>query len=486
MVGLLCVRCSGGTCSGADCLSTDGGGDVNVDGAPDSDVVVPPSCDLSADLPASPSCIDDGIGIFVDATSGDDTNPGTRARPVKTIGAAVGIVGAKPRIYVCEGTYAEDVSLTQSNAVSLYGGLACGTWTYSGKLPVVGKSTLALHIAGAQKPLVLSDLAFQSADATQPGESSIAALVTGSTDITLRRVRLRAGAGHDGAPGVTGSNWTTVAQSDPSIRGNSASGGTGGASHTCALCADAVQSTGGMGGNGGLLAATSGGDGAPSLQGKAPADGKGGASGCVAGDDGANASAAIPAPGATTLGKLSANGWLPTGGGGGPNGSPGQGGGGGGGTGGLSSGAGGGAGGGCGGCGGAGGKAGSGGGASVALAVMTSKVTVAAGDLGVGTPGAGGSGSAGQDGQPGGYSGVASSPGCAGGNGGTGAKGGSGGGGAGGIAIGVVYTDQAPVVDTATTITVPSSGGVKGTGGSPGVNDGLDGLAQPTLQVTGA
>ena len=38
----------------------------------------------------------------------------------------------------------------------------------------------------------------QSADATQPGESSIAALVTGSTDVTLRRVRLRAGAGHVG------------------------------------------------------------------------------------------------------------------------------------------------------------------------------------------------------------------------------------------------------------------------------------------------
>ena len=115
-------------CSG-DSGIPDGGDDSGVDVASDGggDVVVPPDCDLNADVQASPKCIDDGIGVFVDATGGNDTGLGTKASPFKTITHAIGAVGAKPRIYVCAGTYAEDVSLTQANNVSMYGGLACGT-----------------------------------------------------------------------------------------------------------------------------------------------------------------------------------------------------------------------------------------------------------------------------------------------------------------------------------------------------------------------
>src|SRR5258708_4004684 len=64
-------------------------------GMPDAggDVVVPSNCDLAKDPAFSPACIDDGIGVFVDASSGDDMNAGTKAKPFKTIGKAVQSAG---------------------------------------------------------------------------------------------------------------------------------------------------------------------------------------------------------------------------------------------------------------------------------------------------------------------------------------------------------------------------------------------------------
>jgi hypothetical protein len=53
----------------------------------------------------SPACVDDGIGVFVNATAGSDSNLGTKAMPFKTIGYAIQKAGAKPRVYICEGTY---------------------------------------------------------------------------------------------------------------------------------------------------------------------------------------------------------------------------------------------------------------------------------------------------------------------------------------------------------------------------------------------
>ena len=479
VVGLAAIGCSG------DSSIPDAGDDASADGAADvgSDVIVPPNCDLTADVMSSPACIDDGIGVFVDGAGGNDTGLGTKASPFKTLAHAIGAVGAKPRVYVCAGTYTEDISLTQANDVSIYGGLACGTWTYDGSLPNIGKSTLALHVDGVIKPVVFSDLSFVAAAGTNPGDSSIAALINASTDVTLRRVKLRPSAGKDGKGGTTGTNWSTVAQTDASIAGHNASGGTGATDHACTLCTDGKNSTGGGGGTGTSLSSTAGNAGAPNLNGQSPIDGAGGANTCTAGHNGADATNGTAAPGASVLGKLTSAGWSPGGGNDGPNGGPGQGGGGGGGGANLTS-PGGGGGGGCGGCGGAGGAGGGAGGASVGLAVLTSKVTLVTCDIVTLAGGAGGTGSSGQDGQLGGYTGTAVSPGCAGGVGGKGGKGGAGGGGAGGISVGVLYTDTKPTVDQATTIIVPTSPAPKGAGGSAGTNDGIDGVAQAMLQAS--
>jgi hypothetical protein len=460
---------------------TDDGGDASAPMDAAGDVVVPMNCDLAKDPSDSPACIDDGIGVFVDGMAGDDNNPGTKAKPLKTIAKGIQAAGAKPRVYVCAGTYAEDVVLGQQNAVSIYGGLVCGAWTYSpAARPKIGATTMAFKVDGASKPVVFADLTLASIDATTPSGSSIAALVNGSTDVTFRRVSFQAGAGMSGTSGTTGTNWSAVQQSDAKIAGNAGNGTSGGGTHACMLCTDSVNSTGGSGGGGGLTPGN-GNAGAPNLNGMNPNDGAGGGSGCTAGHNGKEAAAAANASGASTLGTLDAAGWTPSSGLDGKNGGPGQGGGGGGG--GTSVNGGGGGGGGCGGCGGAAGKGGSGGGGSVGLAIVSSMVTVVASDMSAKAGGSGGNGSAGQAGQAPGYAGNAASPGCNGGNGGGGGAGGAGGGGAGGISAGIVVKGaMMPTVDMATTMIVGAAG-TKGNGGAAGANDGIAGNASALLQL---
>ena len=162
-------------CDNGACESADGGADVTDSGA---DVVQPPpGCDPAADPKDAPKCVVSDFGVFVDAT-GSDGNPGTKDAPVKTIGGALGKLGAKARVYVCEGTYAEHVKLT--SAVSIYGGFACGTWTYSGNKPKVAPTDAgyALQVLNVTSASTVADLAFTSISGTDASPSSIAAIVT--------------------------------------------------------------------------------------------------------------------------------------------------------------------------------------------------------------------------------------------------------------------------------------------------------------------
>ena len=63
---------------------------------------------------------------------------------------------------------------------------------------------------------------------------------------------------------------------------------------------------------------------------------------------------------------------------------------------------------------------------------------------------------------------------------GAGGNGGGGAGGAGGISAGVVWKVTQPTLDTMTNtqISIATTGGTKGIGGNPGMNDGLTGIAQ--------
>jgi hypothetical protein len=462
--------------SEASTLPNDGGG---------GDVVQPPvGCDPAADPKDAPKCVVSEFGVFVDATGGADANPGTKESPVKSIGAALGKLGNKQRVYVCEGTYAEHVKVT--SAVSLYGGFACGAWSYSGGKAKIAPAGVgyALEIGDTTGDVTIADLSFVAVDAVDKGESSIAAFVHKASKVTFVRSALEAGNGKEGVDGELGATGTISAVSSGAVNatGNASSGTTPGLQKVC-TCSGGGTSTGAGGGapNG------AGAPGMPNLGGGAPNDGVGGLgnTNCTAaepngsGNTGADAVNAADAASVTAVGALDAAGWNPKAGEVGANGTPGQGGGGGGGRDGTSAGGGGA----CGGCGGTGGKGGSGGGASIALLAFNSPVTLQTSSLAAKAGGVGGAGAGGGPGAAGGTGGPPSggSNGCGAGDGGKGGDGGAGGGGPGGVSVGVLYKGPKPTLDgTAATTGAP---GAKGTGGKPGINDGIDGQKAETLEA---
>jgi hypothetical protein len=438
------------------------------------------TCDLTLSPSEDECVIDEDYGVFVSPTGDDDSGNGSRAKPFATIGEAISRAeAAGKRVYACANgeRYRESVSLDDSaSGLELFGGFSCDDWSYStsAKSRVTSATPLALHVENVSG-LRVEDFAFEAADAdaTTPGGSSIGALVANSTGVLFRRVRLDAGAGVDGANG-TREDFTFPDRVD--LDGNAATGVEGGNAKTC-MCLGGAVTSGGGGGDA-EAAGQGGGNGTPNF-----GSGKGGTPGsCLGtgtGGDGGSAPATTSAPGAPLTGNLSEGSWTPASGSSGPNGSPGQGGGGG-----ASSATGGGGGGGCGGCGGAGGKGGEGGGGSIALAVFRSEVDLQNSELIAADAGDGGDGIAGQDGQmEGGAGGIQSPTACPGGAGGFGGKGAASGGGAGGISVGVLWTgESAPVID-GTTTTLLGMPGAKGIGGDPGINDGIDGVAENMLKA---
>ena len=464
---------------GDDLSTTDAGGkDATLDGP---GIDAPVGCDLTKDPKDSPACVDDTVGVFVSPT-GNDSNTGTKASPVRTLATALTKLSNKPRIYLCEGNYPGSVEI--KTGVSIYGALKCD-WTTGGARPVIqaDKPAFGLQLEAANISLI--DVEVDGADGVADGESSIAIFANSAPSAVLTRAKVVAGNGKNGKPGTAGSNYTPLLdQSDPSIAGSDVKMGSptvGGAPHACTLCTDGNNSSGGGGGNG-TLAPGDGQDGLPNLNGVNPIDGKKGhakPSIDCNGHDGPNGDAGAPATAPTALAMLTTN-WAPTSGANGINGSVAQGAGGGGG--GISSTKGGAGGGGCGGCGGASGSGGTGGGASIGLLSVSSSVTLTASEITTKQAGNGGTGAGGQPGQLGGFGGVQSAPGCPGGTGGTGGLGGSGSGGAGGVSAPIVFKGTAPTVDTATTAKLtPGAKGTKGLGGGLG-NDGPDGLSQATFE----
>jgi hypothetical protein len=476
-----------------------------------------PACDTTRDPKDEPCLVEESYGVFVatPASGGDDQGgDGTKAKPYATIGKALRTLKGKARVYVCNGTYAEPVSLTA--AVSLYGGFACSgadasaSWAYVGGIARVAApwSDYAIKIDGVSSAVSVEDFGFTAADAHGlnvhgTGQSSIAALVNASI-VTLKRVALTAGSGADGPAGVDGANTSNYAGATApagSAGMTGLDGGTGSGPGGSNACTNGDSSNGGDGGG------TSGSDGlsgasappAAASKGLDGSGGKGGATTCGPGaSPGANGAPGAKGDAASAYGQLSSSGWLSSVGGDGQGGAPGQGGGGGGGLSGISVGGNGlgagGDGGGAGGCGGSGGTGGKGGGGSIALASVGSTLILVQCQLRTSGGGNGGVGGNGEDGQAGGgyTSNGYSCPGALGGNG----AGGSGGaGGIGGVSVGILYSGMSPAYDGFTTITVGTAGargmhGTRGKGGSTPLangnagndgDDGRPGVAQTSL-----
>ena len=458
-------------------------------------------CLSNADDPAADPCVvgTPGTGVFVSSTPvsgasgpiGSMTNPYTKV--TDGIGAAVATGGAK-RVYVCIGTYNEQVSLTSADdGVVVYGGLDCNTgWNYVGNTqgPTLVATPTSIATPGTALTVtgpMTTGVTFEDMSFTSPNYSSVAgdssvAVFLSNASVTLTRVAVTAGTGVPGVAGGTTSNWVGSAQGgNPAGQGPTATtGGAGGANS----CSDgSTSSTGGDGGGqittvqwGSGLPGTSmpavpgaqnnGGDGAPGTRGlDGQALTQGGA-------------------GATSTGGVSASGWslgsLATPG---HEGNPAQGGGGGGG--GQNSGGGGG--GGAGGCGGGAGSAGSNGGSSIGVLVFQSTIALHTVNITTSAAGSGGSGGNGQGGQSGGSGGASFLNGSvAGGLGGTGSSGTGGGGGAGGNSIGVAWLGTTgPIVDgsqvtsaatySATSTVTTGTAGAVGQAGTPLGGNGTGG-----------
>ncbi|WP_437487735.1 hypothetical protein WME75_07415 [Sorangium sp. So ce1014] len=420
-----------------------------------------------------------GCGVFASTTQGDDSNPGTMERPVRTLARAAELAPrARGRIFACSEPFLAGFRLP--SGIDLWGGFQCwGQWRHT----TDNLGGLLATIGGARRRDALITVVAAQGDGEVVGdgvstivEVHLLAEVPPDASLDVVAMRLEPGAvvevlrskietGH-AQRGVDGVDWGLMNPQAPhgetgAIGKDACSAATvAGAPAVRSVCGDLV-STGGKGGDGTPDRGGDGDDGKPlpiPNPGNAGAGGVGAKDGarCKDGLDGERGAPGAPGAGGQG-GRLTAAGWEGVPGEQGGAGAPGQGGGGGGGArggrsacgnaalGGASGGSGGG-----GGCGGQGGYGGGGGGSNIAIfAHPGSKVTLRETSVVTGWGGAGGRGGEGQDGGAGPQGGPSGSRAdtlseyaCRGGYGGWGGKGGYGGGGSGGPSIGIAYADD--------------------------------------------
>ncbi|WP_437573869.1 hypothetical protein [Sorangium sp. So ce887] len=468
---------------------------------------------LCEPLPPQPSPCDghpatapalDECGVFV-SEQGDDSSPGIKGAPVKTLQHAIGLAEhgrgrgeeATRRVYACGGEFAETITLP--SGIDLWGGRRCdgGDWSYEGSfggpdhptiiappggipLRVLGEAGTAL--AGDDTTSVIAGVRVVAADASAPdGKSSIAVILSTGARAIVQDSVIVAGNGKGGAPGEdadterakdgeSGNHGANACTVDAAV----------GALPVVTVCDDGIESTGGYGGDGGLDVGGDGAPGQPALAEDPVRDSQAGRGAdqtrCRDGGDGADGADGGRADGAFGPGFLSDDGWIGVRGEDGTKGGVGYGGGGGGGsksrgpmfacpTSRPQSGAAGGSGG-SGGCGGKGGWGGGYGGASIGIVALEgTDLTVANTNVFTGKGGNGGVGGTGQPGgagQLGAHGGVgfvdAMWGACKGGAGGHGGRGGDAGGGLGGASVGLAYVVPNFAIRPGTSITVGSAG----------------------------
>src|SRR5262249_25597104 len=111
-------------------------------------------------------------------------------------------------VIACGARYDEALSITQG--VRLYSGFACpdsdtpfGEDAEARAEVAPSAAVPALEIRNVTEAVLIENVIFRAASATESGASSIAAIVAGADNVTLRGVRLEAG---DGAKGRAGDN----------------------------------------------------------------------------------------------------------------------------------------------------------------------------------------------------------------------------------------------------------------------------------------
>lgn len=429
--------------------------------------------------------------VFV-SQAGVDTNPGTKEKPVATIGKGIDLASPTAKdVLVAKGTY---TNVVVDTSVEIYGGYAPLGWARSAtSKPAIEDETTAILVRDGARVL-LQLMSLKATAATAPGSSVYGLRVVGGSSVTLQSSTVTAGPGTAGMVGPAGDDASDGAKGLNGASGSCdyTSGGQGGAPGT------GPGSAGGRGGDGNYWAS-----GDPGAKGAGAGGGNGGAGGAwgLFGEDGSNGgigasgSDGAPGTGGSPLTNSAVTVWIGRSGSAGTDGAMGAGGGGGGAGGGQGTIPGGplvlpgtGNGGGGGGAGGGAGRAGRGGGAgggSFAVYLYESEIQISSSVLTAGNGGAGGAGGPAGSGGAGGLGGIGGSNctseigrGGNGGRGGAGGDGGAGGGGAGGPSVGIFIGAFSSSRDVSTTITFGSGGPG---GSSPGGGAGSTGKTGKTL-----
>ena len=319
--------CDFGPC-GSDGSTTDGTlpdvvrPDTSIPDGNGPDSEPPPGCTTPDEPLKNPEkCLVDAFGAYVSPT-GDDANPGTKARPFKTIAKALGTTQA--RVVVCEGSYAESVEIVRD--VSILSGIDCAFSKAGAKAKITGvKAEFAVSIAKPASAVQLRDVEIEAIDGTSASVNSIALLVSEVASVKLVGVSATAKKGFDEPKGDDGTGGL-VGEVGKDAVGSLQGGPT---SKTC----NGTATIGGGGGGGGDGADGHGQNGGPAgiAENPAGANGRGDMSGnsiCPLeglGKGGARPVDALHAAMATSRGALTAS-WLPTKGNDAATGGPGQGG----------------------------------------------------------------------------------------------------------------------------------------------------------------
>ena len=179
---------------------------------PPAAAAAPPSL-AQPPTPAAPGQLDadhDGTetdAIFV-SPQGDDANPGTKAKPKRTVQAAVETVadGNGEYVLVAASEYGE-VDLGKKNSgVGIYGGYSAKTWargTGSGLLTAIDGSPQAVLADGATD-VVLRLLTVDGSPPKTFGASGYGIRALNGSKLVLRRVTVVSAGGEKGSDGVGG------------------------------------------------------------------------------------------------------------------------------------------------------------------------------------------------------------------------------------------------------------------------------------------
>jgi hypothetical protein len=228
-------------------IGTSSGGDGGGGGAD----VTPLECIPSqANGPVGDKC----GGIFVASSTGADTNSGSRATPVATLGKAIELaLAGNKRVYACADTFTEAVVVPAG--IEIYGGLDCKTgWSYTEAARTLLTSAadeVPLKLSsGVEGTTKIENVSVTALDAKKAGGSSIAVIIDNVT-AALTRCDFIAGNGVAGADGEMPIDTPEVGE------------GGGAGSDTCVAPAGGVpgvktcgadMTSGGLGGNGGITA----------------------------------------------------------------------------------------------------------------------------------------------------------------------------------------------------------------------------------------